>query len=72
MTWPAGQISGRLTLQQAADFLKLRPRQVLDYVHRGELEASRVRRRWRFRRAALDAFVAPSEWAFRVRNGHEE
>jgi excisionase family DNA binding protein len=55
-----------LTLREAAEVLHLNPRTVRDYVRRRELQGRIIGRRWRFRRADLDAFFenAPSEWDF--------
>jgi excisionase family DNA binding protein len=56
-----------LTLREASDVLRLSTRTVREYVKRGEIRAKIVGKRWRFRRADLDAFFenAPSEWDFR-------
>jgi excisionase family DNA binding protein len=55
-----------LTLREAADVLRLNPRTVRAYVKRGEIEARIIGRRWRFRRADLDAFFekAARWWDF--------
>lgn len=55
-----------LTLREAAEVLRLNPRTLREYVRRGELHGRIIGRRWRFRRADLDAFFenAPSEWDF--------
>jgi excisionase family DNA binding protein len=55
-----------LTLSEAAEVLRLNPRTVRDYVQRGEIEGRIIGRRWRFRRADLDAFFAnaPRNWDF--------
>jgi excisionase family DNA binding protein len=55
-----------LTLHEAAEFLRLSPRTVRDYVQRGEIEGRIIGGRWRFRRADLDAFFenAPRNWDF--------
>jgi len=47
-----------LTLQEAAQVLRLNPRTVRGYIQRGEIEAGIIGGRWRFRRAALDSFFA--------------
>jgi excisionase family DNA binding protein len=61
-----------LTLREAAEVLRLNPRTVRQYVNRGEIEGRIIGKRWRFRRADLDAFFenAPSEWDFAGKNGH--
>ncbi len=52
-----------LTLGQVADVLRVRPRAVVDYVNRGELEGQRVGRSWRFTQDAIDRFFEePSAW----------
>jgi excisionase family DNA binding protein len=58
-----------LTLQEASAVLRLNPRTVREYVQRGEIEARIIGRRWRFRRADLDAFFesAPRYWDFRTK-----
>jgi excisionase family DNA binding protein len=55
-----------LTLREAAEVLRLSPRTVREYVQRGEIEGRIIGGRWRFRRAALDAFFdkAPRGWDF--------
>ena len=55
-----------LTLQEVAQLLKLHPRTVRQYVHRGELEGRLIGRRWRFRQEDVDKFfdAAPSQWNF--------
>ena len=55
-----------LTLREAAEVLRLSPRTVREYVQRGEIEGRIIGGRWRFRRAALDAFFenAPCNWDF--------
>jgi excisionase family DNA binding protein len=56
-----------LTLGEAAEILRLNPRTVRAYVKRGEIEARIIGRRWRFRRADLDAFFesASRYWDFK-------
>jgi excisionase family DNA binding protein len=56
-----------LTLGEAAEILRLNPRTVRAYVKRGEIEARIIGRRWRFRRADLDAFFesACRYWDFK-------
>ncbi len=52
-----------LTLGQVADVLRVRPRAVVDYVTRGELEGQRVGRSWQFTQAAIDRFFEePPAW----------
>jgi excisionase family DNA binding protein len=55
-----------LTLSEAAEVLRLNARTVREYIKRGDLNGKIVGKRWRFRRADLDAFFenAPSEWDF--------
>ena len=55
-----------LTLREAAEVLRLNPRTVRAYVRRGEIQGRVIGKRWRFRRADLDAFFenAPREWDF--------
>jgi excisionase family DNA binding protein len=55
-----------LTLREAADVLRLSTRTVREYIKRGEIKGKLIGKRWRFRRADLDAFFenAPSEWDF--------
>jgi len=61
-----------LTLQEAAEVLRLNARTVREYIKCGEIKGRVIGRRWRFRRADLDAFFenAPSEWDFAGKNGH--
>jgi len=61
-----------LTLFEAAEVLRLSTRTVREYVKRGEIRGKIVGKRWRFRRADLDAFFenAPSEWDFAGKNSH--
>ncbi len=62
------QIAGKafLTLQEVAALLKLHPRTVRQYVHRGELSGRLIGGRWRFKREEIDKFfdAAPSKWEF--------
>ncbi len=60
-----------LTLREAAEVLRLNPRTVREYVQRGEIEGRIIGKRWRFRRADLDAFFenAPREWDFGGKGG---
>jgi excisionase family DNA binding protein len=64
--------SNFLTLQEAAQVLRLSPRTLRNYVGRGDIQGRIIGGRWRFRRADLDAFFenAPSEWDFNGKNGH--
>ena len=59
-----------LTLSEAAEALRLSTRTVREYVKRGEIRGKIIGKRWRFRRADLDAFFenAPSEWDFAGKN----
>jgi len=61
---PVGEIL--LTLAEAAEVLRLSTRTVREYVRRREIRGKIIGKRWRFRRADLDAFFenAPSEWDF--------
>ena len=61
-----------LTLCEAAEVLRLSTRTVREYVKRGDIRGKIIGKRWRFRRADLDAFFenAPSEWDFAGKNGH--
>jgi excisionase family DNA binding protein len=61
-----------LTLREAAEVLRLSTRTVREYVKRGEIRGRIIGKRWRFRRADLDAFFenAPSEWDFAGKNDH--
>ena len=63
-----------LTLDEAAEILRLHPRTVRDYVSRGELRGRLIGRRWRFRQKDLDAFFdsARSQWDFTVGKGGDE
>jgi len=62
---------GLLTLKEAAEFLRLHPRTVREYVRRGELIGHLIGDRWRFRRKDLDAFVekAPTQWHWERASG---
>lgn len=52
-----------LTLAQVADILRVRPREVVEYVRRGELSGAHVGRSWRFTQAAIDNFFEePPAW----------
>jgi len=63
-----------LTLQDAAEVLRLSTRTVREYVSRGEIEGRIIGGRWRFRRADLDAFFenAPRKWDFAEKGGDED
>lgn len=60
-----------LTIREAAEVLRLSTRTVREYVKRGEIRGKLIGKRWRFRRADLDAFFenAPSVWDFAGNNG---
>lgn len=60
------------TIREAAAFLRLNARTVREYLKRGEIKGKIIGKRWRFRRADLDAFFenAPSEWDFVGKNSH--
>ena len=55
-----------LTLVEAAEVLRLSPRTVRNYLKRGEIRGKIIGKRWKFRRADLDAFFenAPCTWDF--------
>ncbi len=55
-----------LTLAEAAEVLRLSTRTVRNYLKRGEIRGKIIGKRWKFRRADLDAFFenAPSDWDF--------
>jgi excisionase family DNA binding protein len=61
-----------LTLRDAAEVLRLSTRTLREYTKRGEIKGKIIGKRWRFRRADLDAFFenAPSEWDFGGKNSH--
>jgi excisionase family DNA binding protein len=61
-----------LTLREAAEFLRLHPRTVREYLRRGELDARLIGGQWRFRRKDLDAFFenAPRGWDFDGKGSH--
>jgi excisionase family DNA binding protein len=69
-TMPIGE--RLLTLKEAANVLRLSTRTVREYVKRGEIMGKLMGKRWRFRRADLDAFFenAPPVWDFAGKNGH--
>ena len=60
-----------LTLREAAEVLRLSTRTVREYLKRGEIRGKIIGKRWRFRRADLDAFFekAPSQWDFAGKSG---
>jgi excisionase family DNA binding protein len=55
-----------LTLAEAAEVLRLSTRTVRNYLKRGEIRGKIIGKRWKFKRADLDAFFenAPSDWDF--------
>jgi excisionase family DNA binding protein len=61
-----------LTLREAAEVLRLSERTVRKYVKEGEIRGKIIGKRWRFKRADLDAFFenAPSEWDFDGKDSH--
>jgi excisionase family DNA binding protein len=63
-----------LTLSEAAEVLRLNARTVRDYVKRGEIRGKLIGKRWRFKRADLDAFYenAPSQWDFAGKRSDED
>jgi excisionase family DNA binding protein len=60
-----------LTLREAADVLRLSTRTLREYLKRGEIRGKLIGKRWRFKRADLDAFFenAPSDWDFVRKHG---
>ena len=46
-----------VTVEQAAEELKLHPKTVLRYIHEGRLQAKRIGKAYRIDRAKLDAFA---------------
>jgi len=52
-----------LTLQEIAEHLKVSTRTILRMVDRGDLEAGKVSRQWRFRRTAIDALMTMREYS---------
>ena len=58
------------TIREAAEFLRLNTRTVREYLKRGEIKGKIIGKRWRFRRADLDAFFenAPRNWDFAGKN----
>jgi excisionase family DNA binding protein len=56
-----------LTLQEAAQVMRLSARTLRNYVARGDVQGRIIGGRWRFRRADLDAFFenAPRSWDFK-------
>jgi excisionase family DNA binding protein len=72
---PPKSIGDRLlTLKEAADVLRLSARTVREYVQNGEIKGRIIGKRWRFRRADLDAFFenAPAKWEFSRKGVDEE
>jgi excisionase family DNA binding protein len=70
---PDGAIGNRLlTLCEAAEVLHLSDRTVRKYVKDGEIRGKLIGKRWRFKRADLDAFFenAPSNWDFAGKDSH--
>jgi excisionase family DNA binding protein len=63
---------GFLTLREAAEVLHLSTRTIREYVKRGEIRGKLIGKRWRFKRADLDAFFenAPSQWDFERKSDH--
>jgi excisionase family DNA binding protein len=63
-----------LTLTEAAQILRLHPKTVREYVHRGELQGRLIGRRYRFRQKDLDAFFGAARpgWNFVRGNGDDE
>jgi excisionase family DNA binding protein len=65
-----GDSVGYPMLTEAAEALRLSTRTVREYVKRGEIRGKLIGKRWRFRRADLDAFFkkAPSQRDFVGKN----
>lgn len=63
-----------LTLKEAAEVLRLNPRTLREYIHRGEIDCRVIGGRYRFRRADLDAFFAnaPRVWDLSGNNDPQE
>jgi excisionase family DNA binding protein len=61
-----------LTLCEAAEVLRLSDRTLRECVKRGEIRGKIIGKRWRFKRADLDAFFenAPAEWDFAGKDNH--
>ncbi len=50
-----------LNLQEAATFLRLKPRTLCGLAVRGAVPAAKVGNQWRFRRPALEALFDPTK-----------
>jgi len=63
-----------LTLKEAAEVLRLSTRTVREYLKRGEIRGKLIGKRWRFRRADLDAFFENTThgWDFAGKKNHED
>jgi excisionase family DNA binding protein len=63
-----------LTLHDAAAYLRIHPRTVRAYVHRGLLPGRLIGRRWKFRREDLATLFenAPSSWDSLGSDGDEK
>ena len=61
-----------LTLREASEVLRMSTRTLREYLKRGEIKGKLIGKRWRFRRADIDAFFedAPSNWDFARRSDH--
>jgi excisionase family DNA binding protein len=61
-----------LTLREAAEVLRMSTRTLREYLKRGEIKGKLIGKRWRFRRADVDAFFedAPSNWDFVRKSDH--
>ena len=46
-----------LTIDEAAEYLRVHPTTIVRMIERGELRGSKVGTRWRVRRSSLDALV---------------
>lgn len=63
-----------LTLQEAAEVLRLSARTVREYAKRGEIEGRIIGNGWRFRREDIATFFAnaPGNWDLAGKNEHED
>lgn len=58
-----------VTVEQAAEQLRLHPKTVLRYIHEGRLDATRVGKSYRIPRASLDALAGIATGAAETRPG---
>jgi excisionase family DNA binding protein len=63
-----------LPLREASEVLRLSTRTVRKYLKRREIRGKIIGKRWRFKRADLDAFFenARSDWDFVGKNGDKD